>query len=752
MEKLNFRNFFTAKFFAFFLLLVLGLLCVYQVISALLGLIILFLIISVQSKFISKILKANNLNDSSFFSFFYSLSYNIFSLAILYYVVGLDKNVFSLWLVLSFIPIIYRSIIKREQVSFYYLKVKIIELVDEFRLIANNIFSSSALILIIFLLAYFYFNPITNGSPSPWVNASWLVFPAFFLLVLFIIMSAINKKNYTLINFSFLFLIISLVSLKYQMAYGFDSMLHQAALDHIMQYGQITPLTPFYIGQYVLEILIKIFTGLNFLIIERFFSPLLFVLMTYIAGKHFLKINSSSLVPLSLVPISILLLIPNQFIYSSPYAFSLLWAIISIMAFYSFLKNSNYSEYFFSLIAILTSLIIHPFVALNILPWILAGPWLKKLTPVKKILLLVMLIVISSLLVAFSFGIYNWLKGSAIYLNNPSLYIQNFFNLFGDPHWYFKSGASFKLWFLYSYEKISLVFIILILALYSFIKKNKLTGNIFFFLTFLLWLVFFYSQAQFLFILLSIILYIFLNRKGDKSNTTILLVSFSSLLAAYFFFSIIQVSGYSDSDQINYSSRLLQTAKWLLWPVVLLMLSELFDLVNRKNKIFKYIFALCLALVLTANWYLTYPRNDFISRINVNNIGAVDYQALDYIYNQEGGKTGYIVLANQLFGAAAVQKYGFGPYLKTKSGQVLYYSIPMGGDLNNAFEKIMSSKNFDRSIIEKLFKDVDVEKIYLITTYYWPLYPPAAIQVQNYATSYKNIDNKINIYQFTHVK
>jgi len=40
----------------------------------------------------------------------------------------------------------------------------------------------------------------------------------------------------------------------------------------------------------------------------------------------------------------------------------------------------------------------------------------------------------------------------------------------------------------------------------------------------------------------------------------------------------------------------------------------------------------------------------------------------------------------------------------------------------------------------------------LITTDYWPLSSAAAQQINNYAQSIYTIDNKINIYLFSHVQ
>jgi len=755
MNKIDYQSLFAPKFFFYLLSLILGILCLNQAVIGWLGFFTLGLIFLIQVEFLFQKIKIRRPRGALIYSFFFVLSYYILSLSILYYITGLNRIIISVWLGISFVPLIRHSLITREGLSFAQIKQQTSKLGEQIREVANNLFASLFFIIVVSLCSYLYSNPITNGSPTPWINVSNITFFIFFIIVFFIILGTLNKKSYKLINISFLFLIIGVVCLKFRLPYGFDSMIHQAALNHIIKFGQITPLTPFYTGQYVLEILINFFTNWNFLIIERYFVPVFFVIMTFMAGSYFLQKNVSgghSKVLSAIVPLSILLLIPSQFFYTSPYSFSLLWAIVSVMGFLSFLKNNDSADYYFSLVAIMSSLLIHPFVGLSILPWIIVIPLIKNSSNVKKFFAFLLLTILSSVLVVFSFGLYNWLKGSEIYLINPSIYFKNFFALFNDPHWYIKSGSNFYLWLLYGYEKISFVFIILVLSFSLFIKKQKITNNIFYFLTFLLWLIFFYSQTPFLFVFLAAILFIYLNRKEEQSHTIIFLISCSSLLAAYCFFSVIEVSGYSTSDQVNYTSRLLQTSKWLLWPLVVLIVVDFFNLLSRKNIWLKLFFAFCFALILTANWYLTYPRNDQISRININNIRAIDYRAIDYIYQQEQGKLGYLVLANQLFAGGAIQKYGFGPYYNTSSSPIFYYSIPMGGEMNNTFEKIMSLENFDPSIIERIFNRVGVKKIYLITTDYWPLSSAAAQQINNYAQSVYTIDNKINIYIFSHVR
>jgi len=730
----------------------LGILSIYQIITGLIGGLVLFLIFWEQQKFIKKKLNDYNHGSSGELSFFYTLFSYIIVLTSGYYILGINKEVLSALLVVSYIPIIFSYSNYHNRMSVEGLHGLAKKILEEFVSLSNNSSSLIMVVLVVFLYSYFYHNPILNGSPTPWINVHWLVFIIFFCLSLNFVLRTVNNKNNNILNLMFLFLVISLIGLKYPLTFGFDTLLHQAALKYISEHGQILPLTPFYIGQYVLEVLIHYFTNWNFVFIERWFMPIQAVLIFYTLGKYFLQKNSINILA-GIVPMAVLFMIPSQFIYTSPYAFSLLLAVVSVSALFVYFRLGFKSDYYFATMAMAASFLVHPFIGLNILPWILVAPWLTPISQVKrKRLLAIITSLSSSALVVVCFGVYNWLRGSEVFLTNPLSYYQNFILFFSDPTWYLKASTTFSVWLLYFYEKVSFVLVILILTFASFIKDKKITNNIFYFFTIILWLAFFYSQAQFIFIFLSILIYFFINRRNTQFSALILLISLSALISAYLFFSVIEVSGYSNGDQINYTSRLLQTAKWFLWPAVLLVLGEFFYFVSQKEKIYKIIFSVAIAGALTANWYLTYPRNDSISHININNLRAIDYQAIEYINKQENGKEGYLVLANQLFAGGAIQKYGFGPYYDSLQGKIFYYSVPMGGEMNKNFEKIMSLENYDPSIINKIFKDTGLNKIYFITADYWPLAPNAERQIKAQANQIKNFDNKITVYLFINEK
>ena len=407
------------------------------------------------------------------------------------------------------------------------------------------------------------------------------------------------------------------------------------------------------------------------------------------------------------IPIITIFLIPNQFIYSSPFSLSLIMAMVATCFLYLYYKNKN--NYYFALISSITAVVIHPFVGLNILVWVIFSPLILKSTnKIKQKLYTLFCFIFSSTITVFCFIAYNWLQNKTIYLMDPVYYLNKFLAIFNDPIWYFKDSSNLIFDIIYIFEKIHFFLVLLIVLIYIILKKPK-----------------------------------------EKTNIMVLLISISYLLSAWLFLSSIEVSGYTFGDQINYSFRLLQVTKWILWPLLLLIFINFFIFLKKRNKIFQYFSIVLISIIITICWYLTYPRNDVISRLNVNNIREIDYKAIDYIYNREGGKDDYIVLANQIFGAGAVNRYGFGPYYESDWGNLLYYSLPMDSELNKIYESIMTSKSFENENIDKIFNKIDVDKIYFIETNYWPLYTNTAKEINKEAINKWNFNNDINLYLFS---
>jgi hypothetical protein len=135
--------------------------------------------------------------------------------------------------------------------------------------------------------------------------------------------------------------------------------------------------------------------------------------------------------------------------------------------------------------------------------------------------------------------------------------------------------------------------------------------------------------------------------------------------------------------------------------------------------------------------------------MNVNSIRKIDYRAINLIYDNESGKNGYVVLSNQIFGAGAILKYGFGPYYKVEGEDMFYYSLPWGSKLSSIYNKIMTTEteniNSDLKQIKDIIKPLGINKFYFVYTDAWSPAPKIIEQLNYLSSDHWNIDNKIFI-------
>lgn len=649
---------------------------------------------------LNPILKRLKISPDVFVKSLFILVYYLISLSLIYYITGLSRLTILIWLLFNFGLVFY----------YFYNSIGIKINFPKCKLFRNSFRDWDfwlTLVTLFSLAVYFFSMPIIDGTPTPWPKTFFVGFFLFFVASFLLIRRLIAKKEDIFLSFLYFFLIIGLIATRYVLSYGYDTLIHQGALKYIAEFGQVKPLTPFYIGQYVLEVLTNMFSGFSFTFLERWLGPILFLFLTFFGGHYFLKrlkLQDNFL----LIPVSVVLLFPNIFSYTSPYAISLLWGVIALLFIFLFLNQKDEADLKLAIICSLASFFVHPFVGLNILIWSLGLYLIRniKLEGVKRRLLLGAIFITASLAVIFSFILYNWLQDNGLNIYNPLYFIGNFANIFNDPVWYLRDNYSWQLGLIYFYEKVHF-FLIFFLALYFPLKKM------------------------------------------EKNKGVLILVSASTFISAWFFVSSFKIDNYFYGDQVNYGYRLIQVAKWFLWPIVLIGLSLFFTYLKKIKAVWRYLVIILVSILLTISWYLTYPRQDAISHMNVNSIRSIDYQAIDLIYKNENGKNGYVVLSNQIFGAGAILKYGFGPYYKVGDENIFYYSLPWGGKLSSIYNEIMTmeTKSIDKDLtqIKEIITPLGINKFYVVYTDAWSPAPSVIKQLNFLSSERWNIDNKIFI-------
>lgn len=695
-------------FFLSAALFILTILSCFGYLSGWLGLIILFLFFAVNTIYLFNFLQAKFFKNIDLVSTaIFLLSFYIISLSIIYYLFGLTSLLVAIFFVLLGLVLIFLY-------KFFKIKTKTIKFSLEpffdFFKNKNNWWLLLSLGFFIYFISFFWQHQITDGKPSPWPSLWWPGFLVFALWLLMLVYFYFKKQS-NWHNFLYLLLANIVVAISYVLAYGYDSLLHQASLDFIAEHGQITPLSPFYIGQYSLEVLTHFFTGADFVLIERWFLPLFFVVTIFFVGKLILAKVFGEKNLLALV-LSLVLLLPSVFFASSPFGFALLFSVLVLAFLYLFIKTEEKYFYFVSLVTALAALFIHPFVGLGIILWILAWPYYQKIkgTLWQKIYLFLVFI-LSSVAVVFAFAFYNWLANKQLIIYNPISYLLDFFNIFSDPVWYYRGDSSILEKVIYFYERIH--FFLLVLFVWYFFPIKLVNKN--------------------------------------KENVLGLIV-LSSLISAWLFIASFSITNYYYGDQANYAYRLIQVSQWLAWPLVLALCWQFLAWLKKQKLLVKFLVILILTFFLTISWYLTYPRQDNISRMSVNSARVIDLEAIKLIYQNENGKDAYLVLANQLFGALAVKQYGFGPYYKDQTEEFLYYSLPWGGQLAQLYNQVMDSSSGEIDVyLEKtknIATSVGLHKFYFIFSDVWAPRQATIDALAQKASQHWQVEDKVFIYRF----
>ena len=665
----------------------------------LLGLVFLSAVFVWQANFFRVwVLKIKGVDIGSL-SYFFLISAYVIGLSLVYYLFGLSQFSVLLFLLLfsslallaphDASPLPFKKFFKS--------------------LCLSNPWHISTLAGLLFLLVYLVLDPVTNGSPTPWLGLLWPAVALFIFISLMFLLGLFSARRpgSFLPALAYLFFIVAIVPMRYVLSFGYDTLIHQGALAQIVASGRVFPLTPFYVGQYSLEILINFSSGLSFVFIERWLVPVFFVVFLFLAGR-FLLDSFSRKTDFFILSLTALLFLPNFFYYSSPYALSLIFSLASVAFIYAHIKQGKGELFWTALVLALAALFIHPFVGLNVLIAALVAKKFSLVAQNQRRFWLLILFTAVALAVGVAFVLYNWVGGKIVYLVDPTYYLNNFLGIFGNPLWYVFDNPPWWLSLIYAYEKL----------------------NIF--------LVFFLGAW-----------FVFRNKKKDSAGVFVFVLALGAFVSAWLFVSGFEVGGYSIGDQVNYSFRLLSSAKWFLFFPVLLCLSDIFSFLSKKGVIVKTAAIGGLLVLSIVSLYLTYPRNDAISRLGVNNIRTIDYEIINIIRQREGGKDGYLIFANQLFCGAAIQKYGFGPYYQSSWGQLFYCSTPMASETNQRFHRIMYGENFDPELINEVLRETGVDKAYLITTDYWRPSPLVEEQISTVAQKKIEVGDNNFVYFFS---
>ncbi|MBP9760901.1 MAG: hypothetical protein KBD15_01510 [Candidatus Magasanikbacteria bacterium] len=616
-------------------------------------------------------------------------------LAVVYWFFQINTQIISIVVALFSLTALFLPYTqhKREKISFHINKLSVMAL---------GIFGLQLL-----LLYKVCSKRLGDTIISPWTFVGPLFFITFFVMIagLFWLLQQkkLDKKIGIMLIVGQYVLMLSVALIMYKHGFGFDPFIHQATEEWILQNGFITPKVPYYIGQYMLVIFLSLGGTIPTLSIDQALVPLLAgILIPLWCFFTFQK-------KLSLFALALLPLLPlSFFIVTTPNNLALLISLLIAFSIYTEFEEKTpvfHRSRILPLVLVLTAASIHPFVGIP-LGIIYTGSIVLQHQTYRVLPYVYALIL--TLALPLLFFVY---LGGVETLANPLHSLWVFASLFQAPHWYMGKSPSLAWELLYAYKQwiVPLVCMVSIAGMSLVHKKTPL------------------------FVRFSLI--------------TAGALCVSSLLVA----TAIVPPNIISYERGNYAHRLLLLALIFLLPFVYHAYTHLAaKATTNKRRMLIAIFGSGLMLV---SWYFTYPTRDPVSLYTGYSVRDADIEAIEFIHERNNFEPNYIVLSNQVIGAAALQTLGFLPYHRLADGSEHYlYSIPTGGILYEYFRKMIYEYP-KREWMEQAMDVAGVDTAYFIHTNYWA---PAGIirdAAKKEADTWWDIgEGRVWVYEYTREK
>lgn len=463
---------------------------------------------------------------------------------------------------------------------------------------------------------------------------------------------------------------LSVAVVIYTNGYGFDPFIHRATIEHIAQYGTITPKPLYYIGQYAVELI----------------GTLIFALPIKLMDSLLVLILASTLIPLSAFAtirslganwrmlLAALFLLPlNAFISTTPQSLAYILTICLVLLSLPLLVNRISSRSYLAFLAILTAaiLITHPiagipaafFFALIFINQIDTTPAIQAILSAATTILAA--IALPTVFIFQSLGSNLDIQFSLTNLAWDQLHLMAFF------------GNHYNAW----------------LDLFYLIIDNHV------------WIV----------LILAIIGVIFARHEQLPRGICVsLYVAIASIVSYLILTLTLQFEFLIEYERSNYADRLLTLTIIFLIPYVGIALCELWARLEHKSASLRFLFVFIVTIMSTAMIYGAYPRHDNYARSAGFNVAQADYDAV-YAIEKYAGDQNYIVLANQATSSAALDSFGFAHYYKD---DIFYYPIPTGGILYNYFLE-MTDNEPTAEVMNQAMDYASVELGFLAVSNYW---------------------------------
>ncbi len=578
---------------------------------------------------------------------------------------------------------------------------------DPLRGLPRHLGASTMLTLGVLALEYLALTQLLQSATVDAIRTPWqAVAPRFFLTYLVATMGvcalarrADRPGRRLPLVMLHLALTTSVAAIVYHLGYGFDTFIHQATERAIYASGQITPKTPWYIGQYVLVIAISKLLTVPMAWIDRWAAPLGYAL---IAGAVFFPYRREP--KAAAIPLALWLMPLAPFIVTTPQALANGFLILTVIAVtIPGLAPNPKRKARWQLLGFLTAgaaLVTHPLAGIFAVTAVLMG----RLNPARerhhrspRLVAQTALALAAALIVTFL------LRGVEPLALGPA------------------PGAGFRL-----QELLAPLVPQLTNRFHPLLDFTHAVG----------------SWRPLLLVGLAVFGTWSLTRRRISLAQPLWMTAAAAAMSAVLVTLLVPFLHLAAAERLFYPVRLLDIAQYALLPLAGVGAAAL--LVRLEAEPGLRLAAIVLVpAALTAFLYLAYPRADRYQFEHGFNVTAADIAAVSQVARDARGE--YLVLANQMTAAAAVRELGFFRYYAAADGsgrQYFAYPIPTGDPLYRHYlQMVNEGPRREIAVAAAELVDAKIRSVYFILDSYWHNFAPLAERAKLTADQWWSVAN-----------
>lgn len=633
------------------------------------------------------------------------------------------KNVMGLLTILAYISIIYTLAYHLWEINIYvwlfvFLSIPIIIEILSYYQNCRHYFLSNAnwgffklsnlrksalpllvIILDIVLVSALFKKASIGIIRSPWELVGfrfWLVFALSNFTLTASIIDQKSYKNIVIICWHFI-LLSSIGIILYPLGYGYDSFIHTAVLEHISQTGTIQPRLFLYIGQYALTFFFSNIMQISLANANKLLLPVLFSILWPTSLFYGLRYGFNWSYKAAYLAVLWSLFIGFNFaIMTTPQ--SLAFLLLAIFVFILPEINKRTISLYFVLLISAMAMTIHPIGGIPMMFFTaILGIWKLKKHKTANLILKIFSYGSSIIILPALFAVYQKINQ----FSWSQIFHLNLWPLLELPHIFWFKSYGFPLDMVHNIgaNQVWIYSLIVLLGLYAIFREHK---------------------------------YIFFKR----------LLIFAGLILANY---VIASSFLSFNLQISYQQddyldRIIFMLSIMVLPIFLTAVYFWWNYALKKNNIIQKTFIAALTtIVISVATYFSYPIYDQHGNSKSFNVTSTDLKTVEAIEDDAQGQD-YVVLANQMLGAASISKFGFKKYYNDN----FYYSMPLGVDnIYQNFLNMIENQASKEEAIDAMDK-AGVDKLYFVINNYWHSAKQAISQAEKTADDKILIDNGVD--------